>query len=317
MSHVLDAAYPVWTPESLRQAGVAGVARYLSWEPNSKVIQKAEYDALLAAGITVMLNWESTGRSWRNGFSAGYAEGKEARRQARALGHPDTRPVIQSIDENVDPHEIHYALDYQRGFNLGGGCGPQGCYSTALVLDAMHLAGLIIVGWQTNARGWYGNAADSQNAALLQRTSKSYPQFPENSYDESDPVRADWGQHPSPSIPPIVQPPKPIQHPVHPITGGKIVDLTKTKTTVLPLAWKGGFGLFEGVWQTGHTVAACWATTLGPDPRPGGPDSWWEGTIEGQVRAQYRGSEVIVTAFFPKWKNGEPLPAAHVFAVPA
>jgi hypothetical protein len=87
--------YSWWRPDpnALRQAGITSVCRYLGY--GGKVIDKAEYDALHAAGISVMLNWETTGKSWREGYNTGVNEGREARRQARALGHPDERPIIQ------------------------------------------------------------------------------------------------------------------------------------------------------------------------------------------------------------------------------
>jgi hypothetical protein len=316
MAQVLDAAYPAWTPASLKAAGVPGVCRYLSWLPNSKVIDKAEYDALLAAGLTVTLNWESSGTSWRYGYAQGVSEGREARRQARELGHPDERPIIQSIDEDLPPELLQVALAYQRGFNDGGGCGPQGAYTTGYALDAMAAQALIRVGWQTNARGWYGNGPDSAHAALLQRTTKSHPIFPPNSYDESDVVRQDFGQHPAPGAPAPAPAPVPPPKPPKPIDGGKIVDLTKTKTAVIELAPQ-GFGLFYAAWETHATVAACWATTHGPQPSPPvGPDDWWPQSIEGQVRVQQRGTEVIVTGFYPNWKPNQAHPQVHVFAIP-
>lgn len=318
MTKVLDAAYPAWTTAGLKAAGVEGVSRYLSWLPNSKVITQAEYDSYRNAGVPVVLNWESTGRSWRDGYSQGHADGAEARRQARALGHPDTRPIIQSIDENVDPSLTQSAIDYQRGFNDGGGCGPQGIYSTAFVIEALFREGLISVAWQTNARGWYGNGPDSPEAAILQRTSHSFPSFPSNSYDESDVVRSDWGQNPVPAVAPL-NPPEPATQPVPKptiITGGTVVDLTKTLNTVIQLAPQ-GFGLFSGEWNTGKTVGACWATINGPAPQPFGPDAWWEWTIDATVTAQMRGNNVIVTGSFPKWKQNDPHPQVHLFAIPA
>lgn len=314
MSQVLDAAYPAWSPASLKASSIVGVCRYLSWLPNSKVIKQSEYQAYIAAGIPVLLNWESTGRSWRNGYAAGVKEGAEARRQARALGHPDSRPVIQSIDEDCQPGNLQAALAYQRGFNDGGGVGPQGCYSTAFVLDAMHAQGLISIGWQTNARGWYGNGPDSPHAGLLQRTAKDHPWLPANSYDQNDVVKADWGQHPAPHAPaPVPHHPTPKPHPV---TGGTTVNLKKTKTKLVQLV-PAGLGCFVAEWDTGSRVAACWATVNGPAPAPYGPDDWWHPTLTGQVRVQMRGNNVIVTGFFSKWKVGDALPQAHAFAVPA
>jgi hypothetical protein len=155
--------------------------------------------------MPVTLNWEESAGSWQGGYALGRSHGGYARVLARQLGHPDERPIIQSIDTAVNPADLATALEYQRGFNDGGGCGPQGIYGTKYVIDGCFGRGLVRVGWQAAARGWYGNGPQCANAAILQVTSKSYPQFPPSAYDENVPLMADWGQHPSPTPPP---PPK-------------------------------------------------------------------------------------------------------------
>jgi hypothetical protein len=195
--HVFD--YSGWRPDpaSLVAAGVVGVCRYVASPSQAwKTISKVEYDQLQRAGMPVTLNWEESAGSWRGGFPVGRTHGAMARDFARRLGHPDERPIIQSIDTAVTPGELATAIDYQRGFNDGGGRGPQGVYGTAYVIDSLFALGLVRVGWQAAARGWYGNGPQSTHAAILQLTSKSYPQFPPAAYDENLPLMADWGQHP-------------------------------------------------------------------------------------------------------------------------
>jgi hypothetical protein len=137
--------------------------------------------------IDVILNWETTGRSWRGGYAQGLQEGKDARTQARYLGYPADYPIIQSIDEGVIASLLGIADNYQRGFNDGGGCGPQGAYGTKLALDSFFDQGLIRVGWQTNARGWFANSSDCARALMFQRTSHPIsPPLPANQYDYND-----------------------------------------------------------------------------------------------------------------------------------
>jgi hypothetical protein len=198
--------YSGWRPNptDIKAAGVIGVSRYLATSAQSwKVIGKFEYDRTLAAGLAILLNWEETAGSWRGGYQVGRAHGAEARRQARALGHPDERPIVESVDQSVSPAELGVALDYQRGFNDGGGVGPQGVYGTCFVIDACFSQGLVRVGWQAAARAWYGNRFDCPNAGLIQRITKSYPQFPPSAYDENDTTQQDWGQHPRPGDGPL------------------------------------------------------------------------------------------------------------------
>ena len=202
---VLD--YSWWRPmvADLKAAGIVAVSRYVAWEPNGKVITLDEYNALRAAGIGVILNWESTGTSYTGGYVQGTKDGAEARRQARALGHPDTRPIYASTDSGIEPQQALY--DYQRGFNDGGGCGVQGFYGDAACADALFVRGLINWFWEANARGWPGSAVDDPRAVIIQRTTHSHPNLPANQYDESDRMQLDYGQVPAPPSPPPPVPP--------------------------------------------------------------------------------------------------------------
>lgn len=200
MTRVLDAAYPRWTPDALKANGIVGVCRYVGHDYWSKAIKKDEYDATIAAGIPIMLNFESTGRSWRDGFNRGVSDGQAARAYARGLGHPDSRPIVYSADEGVPFSLLDTCGEYMHGVNVGDGTGiAQGFYGTAMAIDYLWDRGLISVAWQTNARGWEGNRPDSVHASIFQRTSHSFGAFPSSSYDENDVAKADWGQHPAPT----------------------------------------------------------------------------------------------------------------------
>lgn len=190
MPTVVD--YSAWRPTDAELAGlnIEGVCRYLTYPDTAfntaKQLRKPEYDHLLALGYTVTLNWEHSGSSWTNGYTAGKTHGTEARRQARALGAPDTAVIIQSIDTNPHPSQYPVAADYQRGFNDGGGCGPQGVYGTDGVIRHLHGLGLVKVGWQAMARAWYNNANDCPFAQLIQRTGHG-------SYDVNTVHAPHWG----------------------------------------------------------------------------------------------------------------------------
>jgi hypothetical protein len=172
--------YSGWRPSDLELAalGIEGMTRYLSrvdpnksmttW-PNSKILLKPEYDHLLALGYTVLLNWEWFAARWLAGYAGGVEDGREARRQARALGAPDSAVIVQSVDTNIATNQYGVACEYQRGFNDGGGCGPQGIYGTDGLLRVAVARGLVKVCWQAAARGWVDNANDSPVANLIQR----------------------------------------------------------------------------------------------------------------------------------------------------
>lgn len=173
MPFVLD--YSAWRPTMrvLNDMGVEGVTRYLTYPDTSfnkaKQILKPEYDMLIGAGFTVLLNWEWKADGWTRGYSGGFADGKEARAQARALGYPDTCTIVQSVDTNHHPNQYGQIVDYQRGFNDGGGVGPQGVYATDGAIRHLYSLGLVTVGWQAMARAWWNNANDCPNAQLIQR----------------------------------------------------------------------------------------------------------------------------------------------------
>lgn len=91
-------------PDALKVAGVVGVCRYLSpVQPNTdfKRITATEYRELTDAGIEVLLNWEYDARDWLEGASAGATHAWLAISQARALGHPEGRPIVGSVDFDI------------------------------------------------------------------------------------------------------------------------------------------------------------------------------------------------------------------------
>jgi hypothetical protein len=184
--------YSAWRPTTSELDGlnIEGVSRYLTYPDTTfnaaKQLRKPEYDHLVALGYTVTLNWEYQKSSWTKGYAVGKTHGAEARRQARALGAPDSAVIIQSIDTNPHPSQYGLAADYQRGFNDGGGCGPQGSYGTDGTIRHLHGLGLIRVGWQAMARAWHNNANDCPLAQLIQRTGHG-------SYDVNEVRAPHWG----------------------------------------------------------------------------------------------------------------------------
>lgn len=201
-----------WRPtdtqlQQLRDGNIVGFSRYLS-EPDQdwKVIHGPEYSRYQAWGFSIVLNWEYQKGSALQGYQVGFTHGQHARAQARALGHPDERPIIQSLDTNYTTAQVPGALDYMRGFNDGGGQGPQGIYGARHIIDLCLDQGLVRVGWQTAATSWGPIPGVSTRAHMIQRAAKSYPQFPPSLYDQNDLAAVDWGQHPRPTPLPFPQP---------------------------------------------------------------------------------------------------------------
>lgn len=208
MTKALDAAYPGWTVGQLQRAGIVAVGRYVAPLPNTKVIQKPEYDALIAGGIGVWLVWEmSADTALHAGYAGGFQHGREARRQARLLGHPDQCVIYQAVDTGALPSNA--IRSYQDGFNDGGGVGIQGMYGDVAVGHDLLDSNRISLFWQTNATGWPGDSVDSPRAALWQRYNQVVPGI-SGSYDVNDVNAVDFGQNPRPVVLPPTPPPPPV-----------------------------------------------------------------------------------------------------------
>lgn len=169
----------------LVQNNVFHVSRYLAYLPNGKVITKPEYDADIAAGITVYFNWETTATRPEEGPGAGYADGLEARRQLDALGAPRPTVVIISLDTDprsgVNWNAVH---DYLQAFSEALGC-KVGFYSGAFGIDMVWQWSFIDQDylWQTAA--WSAGVL-SPHAALYQRVGHTWrlPGVADDQYDE-------------------------------------------------------------------------------------------------------------------------------------
>ncbi len=175
----------------LKSLGVTGVSRYIARSSSIGKIMKAdECKRIVASGLGLMVNYEQSAGDWQQGYAKGKADGQWARGYVRGtLGLPDSVVIIQSIDTSVLTSQLGIAADYQRGFNDGGGLGPQGAYGPRNVLEHLHSAGLILVAWE-----WMGfaNQASSPVSNIRQYRDKPY-QLP-YTYDANTPITPFYGQ---------------------------------------------------------------------------------------------------------------------------
>src|SRR4029077_3662510 len=99
----IDYAWGRPDPVAVRRVGYLFALRYLATggpSASGKVIGLAERQALHAAGLGVGLVWETYANRPLEGSSAGQADGREARAQAKALGFPDGFPIFGAVDFN-------------------------------------------------------------------------------------------------------------------------------------------------------------------------------------------------------------------------
>jgi hypothetical protein len=198
MSVVVDYAFKPWpSTAALKAAGASGVSRYLSYvNPRTapKIVTKAEYDALLAAGLAVVLNWEYDTHDFTNaGFDARLAA-NEALRQARALGYPDVCPIYFSVDFDATASQWSTIAARFRAVNAVLGVARTGIYGPWDVLEWARRDGVAAWFWQAGmSTSW--SAGRNRNlwpgAHLRQRRTATIGGA---DCDINDIIQADYGQ---------------------------------------------------------------------------------------------------------------------------
>jgi hypothetical protein len=152
---------------ALNRAGVKFVCRYLSHDTSGKNLDRGEAEQLSAAGIWIIVIWETTASRALAGRAAGVADATAAQKQAKALGQPAGRPIYFAVDFDADAgqqDEIHAYLD---GAASVLGRDRIGLYAGYGPIKRAFDAGKITYGWQTYA--WSGGRWDTR--AQLQQYS--------------------------------------------------------------------------------------------------------------------------------------------------
>jgi hypothetical protein len=194
------------TANRMKAAGVAFVARYLSWQPNPKNINKTEFDNLVKSGLHVVLVWEGTGRDCVNGFHGGHHDAQEADRQARALGAPGVPLYFAPCDYDAPEADQWLINTYLDGAASVLGHGRTGFYGGYWPLSRAFNGHHMAYGWQTYA--WSGGNWD-RRAHLQQYQDSAMMGGAEVDYDRS--MQFDFGQWPRPAAkaPPAPHAPQP------------------------------------------------------------------------------------------------------------
>jgi len=156
-------------PAALKAAGIAVVFRYLSNPGWPKNLTKTEAAELLAAGIPIVLNYETTADFMLGGYSAGQACARSARAQATALGAPTTTRIYYSADFDVTAAQIPTVMAFLQGARSVDGAAEVDEYGGLRLAQAAAAAGMRP--WQTVA--WSGGVWDPRDVARqtgVQRT---------------------------------------------------------------------------------------------------------------------------------------------------
>ncbi|HEX7994361.1 MAG TPA: DUF1906 domain-containing protein [Streptosporangiaceae bacterium] len=98
----VDYSFARPTPSELKAAGVTFACRYIGTPSSGKNLTLAEADALRAAGIDLVANFEAGSAGWmQGGRTAGVNAAKAAHADATRLGMPASRPIYFSADFNA------------------------------------------------------------------------------------------------------------------------------------------------------------------------------------------------------------------------
>ncbi|WP_245602071.1 DUF1906 domain-containing protein [Hamadaea tsunoensis] len=175
-------------PGQVAAAGYSFVCRYLSYSA-SKNLTKSEADALRAAGLDIVVVWETTAQRALDGSAAGAADATEAHRQAVACGMPATRPIYFAVDFDASTSQQTAINAYFDGVASVLGRGRTGVYGGYGVTSRLFNAGKITWGWQTYA--WSGGSWDAR--AQLRQTLNGIT-VDGASCDRDEAHAADFGQ---------------------------------------------------------------------------------------------------------------------------
>jgi hypothetical protein len=151
----VDYSFSRPTATRLKAAGKQFAVRYLSTDTpgaHGKILFRGEANALAAAGIWIVSNWEFDVGDWKGGFNAGVNFAREAARQHTAAGGPAGRPIYFSVDSDVSAAQLAGPItQYFKGIISVIGLDRTGVYGGIEVVDYLaqhHLASWF---WQTYA----------------------------------------------------------------------------------------------------------------------------------------------------------------------
>ena len=179
------------SPSGLKSEGFTFAARYLSHDTSGKNMSTSEVNALWAAGVDVVANWEQTADAALNGYNQGVADAQAANAQANAIGIPAGRPIYFSVDFDATPGQQAALNAYFDGVASVIGVARTGAYGGYYVIQRLFDAGKIKWGWQTYA--WSGGQWDLR-AQLRQVQNGITAAGDASCCDKDEAVAADYGQ---------------------------------------------------------------------------------------------------------------------------
>jgi hypothetical protein len=162
--------------------------RYLS-NDSGKNLSLAEARELSAAGIWLVVVWETTAQRALAGKSAGVSDAKAAAAQAEACGMPGDRPIYFAVDWDASESQQAAINAYLDGAASVLGRQRVGIYGGFWPVSRAFDGGHVTWGWQTYA--WSGGRWD-RRAQLQQYSNDHIINGVGLDYDRA--VKDDYGQ---------------------------------------------------------------------------------------------------------------------------
>lgn len=149
----LDYAFARPPGAFIRSLGYTFVVRYISPSTtNPKNLTIAERDNLQAAGVKILLVWESYATRPNTGAPGGRTDGTQARNYAFSLGYPGYVPILVAVDTDTYSGNIAAHEAYIRAFHEAVKPYSIGVYGDADIL--LKVPDICGVGWLPNASAW-------------------------------------------------------------------------------------------------------------------------------------------------------------------
>jgi hypothetical protein len=189
----IDIAWDTPTVAQILATGAHWVARYFSPDP-TKNLTAAEVHDYPAAGLGIVVVWESTGTTPLNGHAAGVADAQAAQAQCVSVGLPADMPIYFAVDTDTTWPQV---APYFQGVMSELGVSRVGVYGGVQVIEGAHAAGIPFL-WQTVA--WSGGVW-APYATIQQPGGTTLSGGAD--YDTAE--VPDFGQYPRPEVDPMAQ----------------------------------------------------------------------------------------------------------------
>lgn len=259
----VDIAWARPTVAQIKATGAHWVARYFSNDP-SKNLHANEVAGYPAAGLGIVVVWETTTGRAQAGHAAGVADGQAAETQRKAVGLPSDMVLHFAVDEDTSWASV---APYFAGVATVIGQHRTGVYGGYTVIEGAAAAGYRYL-WQTTA---WSAGRWSSHATIRQTGGTTLA----GGADWDTATMPDFGQYPRPTTPtpetdvPLTQADATLN--ANTLLALKKDDPTTTNDATKPLGnilWDTGMNAFQannGVKAIQKQLAAGVPLSLGDD----------------------------------------------------